>query len=159
MAAVPYRRSRGRCPRRHRLHGDRPHAVEQADGATVLLRATCILHDISTLVQGVSTHLGWQITSIVPSGPCGVKAKKCRPCDPEVGALVYRVDYIQKGSHYDNHWNHHPGVGHRHLYEVQQSPPSAGCICFRHDLEQAGLYPRPPAGAIPICPITGGGIE
>jgi hypothetical protein len=35
MVAVPDRRPRGRCPRGHRLRGDRPRAVEQADGARV----------------------------------------------------------------------------------------------------------------------------
>jgi hypothetical protein len=135
-------------------------AVKNAAAVTaVAAGAVCILNEAKDLLFGLAKP-GGAIASI-SFGVCTATVKKCRPCNPPVDTLGYRVDPNQKRSHYDKPTGITipAGVPHWHLYQVTQRPPSAGCTCDWNDLDQAGFYPPPPPGAIPICPLTGGGIE
>jgi RHS repeat-associated protein len=92
------------------------------------------------------------------------KGKACKPCDPPVGTLGYRVSgdspHPRRPTHFDKPTQTKLSGARWHLYEVAQSPPSAGCKCWWFNLEQSGKYPPPPAGAVPITgPATGGGIQ
>ena len=75
--------------------------------------------------------------------------KRCRPCDPPVGTLMYQI-----------HTDHtHAGMNpHIHYFVVNQSPPDMGCRCFtprRGSNVEAGDKPK--AGAIPYRYPSGGG--
>jgi len=126
---------------------------------------------VPVAVIGVQCLLVWELTGegamlSSQAGPfqgCSQPERKktCRACSPPVGTQMYRVDFNQKRPHYDKPTGITipAGVAHWHLYEVTQRPLSAGCLCDVHNLGQSGLYPPAPLGAIPICPVSGGGIE
>ena len=84
------------------------------------------------------------------------KGPKCRPCIPPVGTLAFREDTNPASPP-------HRGVPppHWHLYEMHQSPPHAGCVCFWHPIPDNrggfGASPPPP-GTVPITPAAGGGL-
>ncbi|HEX7152948.1 MAG TPA: RHS repeat-associated core domain-containing protein [Thermoanaerobaculia bacterium] len=84
------------------------------------------------------------------------KASKCRPCIPPVGTRAFREDTNPASPP-------HRGVPppHWHLYEMHQSPPQAGCVCFWHPINDNrggfGASPPPP-GTVPITPAAGGGL-
>jgi RHS repeat-associated protein len=137
-------------------------ALKNAAAVTAIaVGAVCLLHDVQTLVQGASAHLGWQLAYILPSGPCSVSVKKCRPCSPPVGTLGYRLDMDPQKPHFDKPTQTYLDGPHWHLFEVHQSPPSSGCICSWRNLGLAGEFPPLPLGAVDIetTPCTGGGIE
>ncbi len=51
--------------------------------------------------------------------------KGCRPCNPAVGSRAGRLDLVPPSR------PHKPFSGsHVHIYEMNQSPPAAGCKCF-----------------------------
>ena len=54
----------------------------------------------------------------------GEKPKCCKPCDPEVGSIAYRVDLPPSPPH-----NGIP-TPHSHKFQMNQSPPSKSCKCF-----------------------------
>jgi RHS repeat-associated protein len=75
----------------------------------------------------------------------------CKPCDPPVGTIAYRLDATGRA---------HRGVPtpHWHLYVMQQDP--ATCVCGWVDIKdnQGGFGPgTPPSGTVPIGPAAGGG--
>ena len=85
-------------------------------------------------------------------GTKGVTWRRCRPCDPPVGTLMYEVHRVPPSQ---PHWPH-KGT-HTHYYTVAQLPESKACVC--------GLHPLPftldgdkPSG-IPLRRPTGGGIR
>jgi RHS repeat-associated protein len=84
------------------------------------------------------------------------KGPKCRPCIPPVGTLAFREDTNPSSPP-------HRGVPppHWHLYEMHQSPPQAGCVCFWHPIpDNRGGFggSPPPTGTVPITPAAGGGL-
>jgi RHS repeat-associated protein len=92
----------------------------------------------TVVVAGV-TYFVWRL--------CRCKPKECLPCQPPVGTIAYRVSYDGRP---------HGGVPtpHSHQYEMQQSPPSAGCVCFWANLKVT----LPGVLGPPIVPAGGGGI-
>ena len=82
----------------------------------------------------------------------GKKCKKCKPCIPAKGTKSYRTDFVPPS---DPHW---PFTGtHTHHYQMHQSPPAAGCICFWHPIGITdGASPGP--GELPVGPAGGGGV-
>jgi RHS repeat-associated protein len=92
----------------------------------------------TVVVAGV-TYFVWRL--------CTCKPKQCLPCQPPVGTIAYRVSYDGRP---------HGGVPtpHSHQYEMQQSPPSAGCVCFWVNLKVT----LPGVLTPPIVPAGGGGI-
>jgi len=111
-------------------------AVRNAAAVTaVVAAAVCILNKTADLLQGV-VKPGGAIASIT-FGVCTAEVKKCRPCDPPVGTLLYRIDYNQQRDHHDKGTGIDipAGMPHWHLYEVQQSPPSAGDLLPKNRTE------------------------
>ena len=76
--------------------------------------------------------------------------KGCKPCVPPVGTISYQPNSPTGGSHYPF------GTNHWHLWEMHQSPPSAGCQCFWVELgvgtgnppHVAQPYPGPAQGGV-----------
>jgi len=82
------------------------------------------------------------------------KRKRCKPCAPPVGTIAFRTDIVPPSR------PHHPHPGtHTHLFEVIQSPVSAGCVC-RWNKTGSIDGAMPPPGAVPEgTPVSGGGVE
>lgn len=77
--------------------------------------------------------------------------KKCLPCEPPVGTLAYDIDFVPPSR---KHWPY-PG-SHIHYFNMNQSPPLAGCGCFWHEVGTSdGIIPW---AGIPITPAAGGGV-
>jgi RHS repeat-associated protein len=127
----------------------------------ITIAATCLLNDATTLLQGVNTNPGWQIASILPSGPCSIRVRKCRPCDPPVSAgdFGYRLDMNPRGPHHDKPTNTDIFGPHWHLYVCNQTPPSAGCFCSWQPLKIAAAGTLPYGFDIKTVSCSGGGIE
>ncbi len=77
------------------------------------------------------------------------RPKRCLPCSPAVGSIAYRVDLPPSDAH-----NGIP-TPHSHQFQMNQSPPSAGCRCFWVETLKD---PLPGILAPPITPAAGGGI-
>jgi RHS repeat-associated protein len=77
------------------------------------------------------------------------KPKKCLPCIPPVGSVAYRVDMPPSPPH-----NGIP-TPHSHMYQMHQSPPSAGCVCF---WVKVSKDPLPGILGPAITPARGGGV-
>ena len=78
------------------------------------------------------------------------KCKSCRPCDPLVGTIGYRVDFVPPSK------PHFPFKGtHTHLSVVMQSPPDM-CRCFWHKIDIRDGVDIPP-DAVPMNGPPGGG--
>ena len=80
---------------------------------------------------------------------CRPKPKKCLPCSPAVGSIAYRVDMPPSPAH-----NGIP-TPHSHQFQMNQSPPAAGCRCFWVETLKD---PLPGILGPPITPAAGGGI-
>ena len=74
---------------------------------------------------------------------------KCAPCVPPVGSIAYRVDMPPSPAH-----NGIP-TPHSHQYQMNQSPPSAGCKCF---WSETSKDPLPGIHGPAITPAGGGGV-
>lgn len=82
---------------------------------------------------------------------CAEAGKNCKPCNPPVGTIAYRLDTTGRA---------HRGVPtpHWHLYVMQQDPRT--CVCSWVDIKdnQGGFGGgTPPSGTVPIGPPGGGG--
>jgi RHS repeat-associated protein len=94
--------------------------------------------------------------NIQQAGPCVIKPKpcNCKPCEPPVGTLAYRMDLPPSPPH--------RGVDppHWHLYEMNQNPKNCQCFWVPIDDNKGGFgTPPPPPGAVPITPAAGGGCQ
>jgi RHS repeat-associated protein len=78
---------------------------------------------------------------------CKSDKKQCAPCQPPLGSVAYQIHTGHKHSPY--------GDPHYKLFEMHQSPPSAGCKCFWKPIGYGN--PPPPAGTIPFPGPAGGG--
>ncbi len=78
--------------------------------------------------------------------------KGCKPCVPPVGTISYQPNSPTGGSHYPF------GTNHWHLWEMHQSPPSAGCQCFWVELGVGTGTPPHVAQPYP-GPAQGGGAQ
>jgi RHS repeat-associated protein len=90
-------------------------------------------------------------TNTDPNDSPDDKCKKCLPCDPEKGSVVWGVDRAPSPPH-----DGIP-VPHSHKLTVNQSPPSKGCECFfkRESTPVPGVMkPEWPKGQ----KVGGGGI-
>ena len=68
---------------------------------------------------------------------------RCKPCIPPVGTLAYR------GPETHRHWPFPVGQAHYHNFEMHQSPPEAGCICFWHPLGESPQTASDNLGVVP----------
>jgi hypothetical protein len=118
---------------------------------------------VGELILAPATAADDTLTNRKPAPSCPDKGKGCKPCDPPVGTLGYRVSGDKPNStpsHFDKPSQTTIWGTRWHLYEVSQSPPSAGCRCWWQDLGQAGAFPPPPPGAMPMTgPVGGGGVQ
>jgi len=116
---------------------------------------------IGELVLAPATAADDTLTNRRPPPDCPNKG--CKPCDPPVGTLGYRVSGDMPNatpSHFDKPSQTKITGARWHIYEVSQSPPSAGCRCWWQNLGQAGAFPPAPPGATPITgPVGGGGVQ
>jgi hypothetical protein len=95
--------------------------------------------------------VGAIVVTVYASPDC--EPKRCLPCDPPVGTIAFEIHVVPPSR---PHWPH-PGT-HTHLWVMHQSPPHAGCGCFwqNFDVIAGGT---PPAGAVPVRPALGGGVQ
>jgi len=111
--------------------------------------ASCVFHEATSLLKGLTTELGAPIVSVtVDSDSCSAKVTKCKPCIPPVGTISCRIDTTGRP---------HAGIPtpHWQAFEMNQNPNN--CQCFWVKLEdQFGACPAPP-GMPPIGPAGGGG--
>jgi RHS repeat-associated protein len=84
-----------------------------------------------------------------PNDPCE-EEKKCKPCEPPVGSIAYRIDREPSKPHKTA--NGIIDVPHSHKFEMQQSPYPV-CRCFWHE-----VLKHPLAGEhFPVIGPAGGG--
>jgi hypothetical protein len=93
------------------------------------------------VLGGIAAYLLWRLIRKWS------RKARCLPCQPPVGTIAYRVDCDGRA---------HAGIPtpHSHAYEMQQSPPSFGCVCFWHP---TGVT-LPGVVGPPILPAGGGGV-
>lgn len=97
-----------------------------------------------------SQVLNYHYNKAIKDCPAG----NCKPCDPPVGTISYRLDTSKGGTH--------RGVPtpHWHLYVMRQNP--FNCQCWWSEIadNQGGFGGgAPPSGTVPIGPAAGGGIK
>ena len=137
------------------------------DGRMAVAAGTLAGAEIGTLIlPGVGTVIGAVVGTVVavvvvvvvveelakPTPyvePKEKECKKCLPCKPIVGAVAYRVDMPPSPPH-----NGIP-TPHSHVYQMNQSPPAAGCRCFWVKVSKdplLGVY------GPEMTPAAGGGV-
>jgi RHS repeat-associated protein len=82
------------------------------------------IHDITMAATSVADAIAEGVkTAAEKCKRCFRRTKNCKPCNPPVGSIRYRVDKVGPAHH---------GIPtpHSHMYVMLQSPPQAGCICF-----------------------------
>lgn len=104
---------------------------------------------IGAMIAYVASEIATEVVTQAQEKQCK-PPKKCAPCDPPVGTIMYKVDTDHS----------HAGMRpHVHYYRVSQSPPSAGCRCWgKRDANPVGRGSVPQAGALPYRYPTGGGV-
>jgi len=94
-------------------------------------------------------------TSTTTDAPPLPRTGRCLPCLPvPVGGIAYEYHSAEAGN------EPHDGMAnHTHHFQMNQSPPAAGCSCFwkRNFIEPTPDF-SPLPGAVPVSPATGGGI-
>ena len=99
--------------------------------------------------SGLHDALGEAIADCAEAIKDKCDRRKCKPCIPPVGTIAYRVDRPPSPPH-----NGIP-TPHSHRYQMNQSPPKAGCRCFWKKLDKD---PIPGEMTPEITPAAGGGI-
>ena len=82
------------------------------------------IHDIAVAATSVADAIAEGVkTAVEKCTRCLRRTKNCKPCNPPVGSIRYRVDKTGDA---------HNGIPtpHSHMFVMLQSPPVAGCICF-----------------------------
>lgn len=98
---------------------------------------------------GIHDGLGQAIADCTEALKDKCDRRKCKPCQPPVGTIAYRVDRPPSPPH-----NGIP-TPHSHKFEMHQSPPKAGCKCFWVKISKD---PIPGELTPEMAPAAGGGI-
>lgn len=82
------------------------------------------MHDIAVAATSVADAIAEGVKAAAKKcDRCLRRTKNCKPCNPAVGSIRYRVDLPPSPPH-----NGIP-TPHSHMFVMLQSPPEAGCIC------------------------------
>lgn len=112
---------------------------------------------IGAMIAYVASEIATEVVTQAQEKQCK-PPKKCAPCSPPAGTLMYRMDEQVDGYKFRNHY---PFEGsHIHYLRVNQD---ANCGCHANPAKDVGVkgvsggkIPLP--GAIPLVPVTGGGV-
>ena len=83
------------------------------------------------------------------------RCKNCKPCIPEIGTLMYRID-MEGRTHFCKSTKSCADKGHTHYFIVQQTPYSK-CKCIAPELRKYTVPGKHAAHGIPYMKPTGGG--